>query len=386
MKSNIKTILQRGVEKIVDEKHLEKLLSKKTRLNIKLGIDPTASTIHLGHMVVLRKLKQFQDVGHNIHFVIGDFTASVGDPSGRDKTRPVLTKEEIKNNFKKYISLSGKILSISKTKVHNNSSWFKKGGIELLMNLSRAGSIQQVLRRADFKKRLDKGLDITMAEMLYPLLQGYDSVEIKADVEIGGTDQIFNLLMGRRVQRFFDMKEQDVMTLSLLEGTDGDLKMSKSFGNYISIDEDADQMFAKIMKIPDRLIEKYFVLLTDISDEEIKNDTKKLSLFDWKKKLGISIVSTLHSKKAASDAQIAFEKIFSKKEDPNNAKKVKFVKNETWVDFLIRTGVANSKTDARRLINGGGVGVGDNKVEKASEIVSKKGIIKVGKHRFFEIV
>ncbi|MEK7451422.1 MAG: tyrosine--tRNA ligase, partial [Patescibacteria group bacterium] len=231
----IDEVLTRGVEEIIEKESLVKKLKSGEQLRIKFGIDPTAPDIHLGHSVPLKKLKQFQELGHKIVLIIGDFTATIGDPSGRSETRKPLGKKEVADNFKKYLIQAGKIINIAKTEIHYNSEWFLKEGVVRLLELSRAGSIQQVLRRADFKKRIDEGNDISLLEVLYPFFQGYDSIKIKADVEIGGIDQKFNLLMGRRTQRFYKMPEQDVILVPLLEGVDGVKKMSKSYGNYIAV-------------------------------------------------------------------------------------------------------------------------------------------------------
>ncbi|MDO8664654.1 MAG: tyrosine--tRNA ligase, partial [Candidatus Liptonbacteria bacterium] len=290
----IKNITIKGVDEVIDRDHLEGELLSGKKLRVKFGIDPTSPDLHLGHAVVLRKLKEFENLGHKIVLIIGDFTAQIGDPSGRSETRKPLNATEIKKNMKKYLAQAGKVIDIKKAEILWNGKWFAKEGIAKMIELSSATSIQQVLRRADFKKRLDEGNDISLLEALYPVLQGYDSVKVKSDVEIGGTDQKFNLLMGRRIQRHFFMKEQDIITIPLLEGTDGERKMSKSFGNYISLDEDPDEMFGKIMSVPDKLVHKYFALCTDVSETDISKLEKELKPRDLKVRLGFEIVKLYH--------------------------------------------------------------------------------------------
>jgi tyrosyl-tRNA synthetase len=264
----IDEILNIGVEEIIEKEHLINNLKSGRRLNIKFGIDPTMPDLHLGHSVPLRKLRQFQDLGHLAILIIGDATARVGDPSGRSEARKMLSGIEVKKNMKNYLKQAEKILDMRNTKVVYNSKWLDKDMVTIL-ELSKAGTIQQILHRSDFKKRIENDQDITLLETLYPLLQGYDSVMVKADLEIGGTDQKFNLLTGRRVQRYFKVPEQDILTLPLLEGIDGVKKMSKNYGNYIALDEEPKEMYGKIMSLPDSLIIKYFNLCTNVLSKEI---------------------------------------------------------------------------------------------------------------------
>ena len=259
----IRKILTHGVEEIIVKEHLEKALKSGKKLRVKLGIDPTAPDLHLGHTVPLIKLGQFQRAGHKIVLIIGDFTATIGDPSSRTEARKSLSERQVKSNMKKYIDYAGKIIDVKKTEIRHNSEWLKSGGVKLFLELAKGASIQQILKREDFRKRLALGNDVSVLESLYPLFQGYDSVAVKADVEIGGRDQKLNLLMGRRIQRSFGMPEQDIMTFPLIEGTDGVRKMSKSYGNYVALDEKPNEMFGKLMTIPDSLVKKYFEALTD---------------------------------------------------------------------------------------------------------------------------
>ena len=297
-------LLTQGVEEVIVKEHLEDRLKKGDKLRVKFGIDPTAPDLHLGHTVPLRKLRQFQDAGHKAVLIIGDFTAMIGDPTGRSEERKPLTAKEVKQNLKKYLKQAGKVLNIKKAEIHYNSEWLKKN-MDTLLEIMRSGSMQQVLHRADFKKRLSENQDITFLEVMYPLLQGYDSVAVKADVEIGGTDQKFNLLMGRRVQRHFGMAEQDVMTLPLLEGTDGVKKMSKSADNYISLDAEPDDMFGKTMRIPDNLIDKYYTLLTDANPPAGGQNPREAKL-----ELAKIIVGMYHGEKAGEKAKENFIKFF----------------------------------------------------------------------------
>jgi len=389
----IENILTRGVEEIIEKEGLVEKLKSGKKLRIKFGIDPTAPDIHLGHTVPLRKLKQFQELGHKIVLIIGDFTATIGDPSGRSETRKPLTKKDVANNLKKYLVQAGKIIDIKKTEIHRNSEWFVKEGITPILELSRAGSIQQVLRRADFQKRIKKGHDITLLEVLYPLFQGYDSVKVKADVEIGGTDQKFNLLMGRRVQRHYKMREQDIMTVPLLEGVDGVKKMSKSYGNYIAVDDTPNDMFNKIMRLPDNLIVKYFTLLTDTPEKEIRkteSDIKagRLNPRDAKTRLAREIVSFYHGATAAKKAGDEFNKVFKEKQLPSKMPEISLpAKNINILDLLVKTKLAPSKSEARRLIIQKGIKI-DGKIENNWQkiIEVKKGMsIQAGKRKFIKI-
>jgi len=377
----IEKILNRAVDEIIEKKHLEQMLKSKRQLRVKLGIDPTAPDIHLGHTVVLRKLHQFQKLGHKAILIIGDFTATIGDPSGRVEARKPLTEKEVKKNLEKYLSQAGKVIDIKKTEIRYNSEWYKKGGLKLILELTKKVSVQQVLERDDFQKRLKEGNQITILEQIYPLLQGYDSVAVKADIEIGGTDQKFNMLMGRRIQRAFNLPEQDIITLSLIEGTDGVRKMSKSLGNYIAIDEKPDEIFGKIMAIPDSLIEKYFITLTDKEPPiDIEPREKKLILAE-------TIVEMYHSKILAKKAKENWIKTFSKKEIPEDIPVLKITNNQlSIVQLLIIAGI-KSKSEARRLIIQNAIEINGQIKNNPYEIISFQGgeILKIGKRKFFKI-
>lgn len=379
---DISRILTRGTEEVIEKEHLEKVLHSGKKLRVKLGIDPTAPDIHLGHSVVLRKLKQFQDLGHTIVLIIGDFTARIGDPSGRNEARKPLTAEEIEKNLKGYLEQAGKIIDIKKTEIRRNSEWHKKGGLEHILSIAQSATIQQILRRDDFKKRLAEDSDISLLETLYPILQGYDSVAVKADVELGGTDQKFNLLMGRRVQRHFGMNEQDVLTVPLIEGTDGIKKMSKSYGNYIGLSETPENMFGKTMAIPDTLIKKYFTLLTDTDAPDDMDPYRAKTL------LAETITGIYYSKKEAEKAKNEWTRIFSNKENPEDAPELKIGKKKISVlDLLVKSGM-ESKSEARRLITQNAIRLNEDIKKDPDEIISVQGgeILKVGKKKFFKLI
>ena len=405
-----KELLPRGVVEVIEKDHLEKALSgdpstglpgragRARKLRVKFGIDPTAPDLHLGHTVPLRKLRQFQDAGHQAVMIIGDFTARIGDPTGRSEERKPLTEKQVKVNLKEYLKQAGKILNVKKLEVHYNSKWFLKEGVASILELSRAGTIQQVMHRADFKKRIDEGHDITMLEMMYPLFQGYDSVKVKADLEIGGTDQKFNLLMGRRVQRHFGVPEQDILTLPLLEGTDGVHKMSKSLGNYIGLTENPEIMFGKIMSIPDSLIVKYAELLTDLNladmESAVKADPRSAKM-----KLAREIVKMYHNEKSAKSAEDEFVRVVSNKEAPSDIRSMKLstfgrspeggkVKSLSLLDLLIETKLAPSKSEARRLIDQGGVRIDGEKQTDPMKIIElkKEILLQVGKRNYLKII
>jgi len=379
----IEEVLNVGVEEIIEREHLFNNLKSGNRLNIKFGIDPTMPDLHLGHSVPLRKLRQFQDLGHLAVLIIGDATAIVGDPSGRSETRKMISSTKVKKNMKNYLKQAEKILDIRKTKVVYNSKWLDNNMITVL-ELSKAGSIQQILHRSDFKKRIENNQDITLLETLYPLLQGYDSVAVKADLEIGGTDQKFNLLTGRRVQRYFKMSEQDVLTLPLLEGTDGIKKMSKSYDNYIALDEKPNDMFGKIMSIKDELIEKYFKLCTNIKQSEIpKNENLKNN----KMKLAYEIVKIYHGEKNAQKAEENFVSTFQKREIPEEMIELQTKEGKTLMDILVEAKILFSKSDFRRLVDESAItDLGTNKKITDVNLVPKSGMkFKIGKKRFVKI-
>jgi tyrosyl-tRNA synthetase len=369
-------LLTRGVEEAIVKEHLEAALKSGKKLRIKFGIDPTAPDLHLGHTVPLRKLRQFQDAGHTAVLIIGDFTARIGDPSGRSEERKPLSEKEVKQNLRKYLKQAGKIINLRKAEVRYNSQWLKKN-TEKILEVARAGTVNQVIQRAEFKKRLDEGGSVTVLESLYSLLQGYDSAEVRADVEIGGADQKFNLLMGRQIQKYFGMPEQDIMTLPLLEGTDGVKKMSKSAGNYIALDAEPNDMFGKIMRVPDNLLDKYYTLLTDT--ERPIQDPREAKL-----ELAKIIVSMYHGAKAGEKAKEEFIKVFSEGGKPSDAPKHPEFAGKSIVDAIIGAGIVASKSEARRLIEQNAVRVNDKKVTDPNEVLPSGAVVQVGPRRFFD--
>ncbi|MBI2024854.1 MAG: tyrosine--tRNA ligase [Candidatus Harrisonbacteria bacterium] len=390
--NDIEKLLSRGVEEVIERTHLENRLKNGNKLRVKFGIDPTAPDLHLGHTVPLRKLRQFQDAGHTAVLIIGDFTARVGDPTGKSEERKSLSADEVKANLKKYLRQAAKVLDIKfnwlgrpkktpKFEIHYNSRWFAKDGIEKIMALAKIGTLNQMLQRAEFKKRIEEGGGVSMVESLYPLMQGYDSVMVKADVEIGGTDQKFNLLMGRQVQKHFGMPEQDVLTLPLLEGTDGVKKMSKSAGNYIALNAEPNDMFGKIMSVPDKLIDKYFILLTDRQRSSQNPREAKLELAE-------TIVAMYYDEKAAKKAQAEFERVVSEGGKPNEIPVKKIANRKLKLsDLLVEVGMTQSKSEARRLIEQGGVKINDEKKLDPDETIEIKAetLIQVGRRHFLKV-
>lgn len=370
-------LLSRGVSEVIVKEHLDSALKSGKKLRIKFGADPTAPDLHLGTAVVLRKLREFQQLGHKVIFLIGDYTAKVGDPSGRSNARPLLTDKEIKENAKTYFKQVGKILDVKKAEIRYNSEWYKGKKLDFFLELLSKFTAQRILERDDFTKRLNNKTEIYMHELLYPMLQAYDSVELKADIEIGGTDQKFNMLTGRDLQRHMGLSEQDVITVPLLVGTDGQKKMSKSVGNYIGITEDPNVMFGKIMAIPDSLLDSYYELCTDAT--RTISDPREAKL-----ELGKIIVGIYHGAKAGEKAAAEFIRVFSEHKSPSNVP-VKKVSSWNIVELLIESGAAASKSEARRLVEQGGVSADDRKIMSPMEVVSPGAVIKVGKHTFFKV-
>ena len=376
-----KELLSRGVEEIINKSDLQKQLKSGKKIRVKLGIDPTTPNLHLGHIVVLRKLKQFQDAGHKVILIIGDFTAMIGDPTNRVGAREFLTVAQIKKNMHQYLDQAGKILNLKKVEIKYNSQWFKKLDFNKLLDLMASFTVQQLTEREDFSKRIKEGKPVGYHELIYPIMQAYDSVMIKADLEIGGRDQRLNILAGRDLMSKSGMKPQNVLTLPLLEGTDGKRKMSKSFGNYIGLSDKPNDMFGKIMSIPDSLISKYFDLLTDLKKPRSKNQRNNKLL------LAKTIVTDLHNKKLAQKAEDNFIRVFSNKERPTDITKLK-IKNKKiiLVDLLVKAGI-KSKSEARRLVTQGGVRI-DDKVQKEYDVkiqIGKGMILRIGKRKFFEL-
>ena len=391
-----KDIIKRGIEELLPEKEFDALLQKSIDedkpLRVKQGFDPTAPDIHLGHTVCLRKLKQFQELGHLVVLIIGDYTGMVGDPSDKNETRPRLTHEEVMANAKTYEEQFFKVLDKDRTEVHYNGEWFEKLPFSEVMNLASKFTVARMLERDDFSKRYKSEKPISIHEFFYPLMQGYDSVAIKADVEIGATEQKFNLLIARKIQEEFNVKPQCVLTMPVLPGTDGKMRMSKSTGNYIGINETPKDIYGKTMSIPDELIYPYFELVTEATSEQltvIKNslDSSDTNPMELKKQLAGDLVRLYHGKEASEKAETEFTNQFAKGNLPGDIPEVKAVEGDLIVDLMAANNITTSKGEARRLITQGGVRIDgekiseiDHKVKSGSEF-----ILKAGKRRFLKI-
>lgn len=390
-------LIKRGTVDLIEEEELIKKLEKSYKegrpLRIKAGFDPTAPDLHLGHTVLLRKMKQFQDLGHEVYFLIGDFTAMIGDPTGRSETRPPLTKEQVLENAKTYKEQVFKILDPEKTKIVFNSQWLSKMTAEDMIRLCAKYTVARILEREDFKKRFESGLPISIHELIYPLFQAYDSVALEADVELGGTDQLFNLLIGRDIQREYDQEPQVILTLPILEGLDGVQKMSKSLGNYVGIMESPYEMFGKLMSIPDELMWKYYLLLTEFSEEEIDNmkasvEKGELHPKEVKKRLAKYIVTQFHSEEAALKAEEEFERVFSKKELPTEVPTVVIPAGKVWVPGLLKDqGLVKSNSEARRLIAQRAIDL-NKEVLTQEELNLSTGeyVFRIGKKKFLKVI
>ncbi len=389
-RQKIQELLSRNVEEIFVRESLEKKLLSGKRLRVKLGFDPTGANIHLGRAVILRKLKDFQDLGHEAIFVIGDFTAQIGDPSDKLEKRPMLTKEEIAKNLLNYKKQVGKIIDLKKATFHYNSSWLSKLKLDEITKLAESFSIQQMSNRRNFKERLEKGVEISLREFLYPLMQGYDSVALGVDVEIGGFDQLFNLKAGRVIQRHYGMAEQDVLTTSMLIGTDG-RKMSTSWGNVINILDEPSEMFGKIMSLRDDLIQTYFLLCTDMPSEEAKQIGARIEAGenprDLKLDLAGRVVSIYWGETASAKAKRIFVDTFSLKKTPDEVETISLAPNAVIVDALLERGFVKSKTEWRRLVLEGAVVDANTgiKMNDPQALATSKVTYKIGKRRFVRI-
>lgn len=391
--------LRKGTLEIIREADLKAKLEKSSRtgkpLRIKLGADPTAPDIHLGHTVVIRKLRAFQELGHTVIFLIGDFTGLIGDPSGKSATRPQLTREEINANAETYKDQIFKLLDPEKTEIRFNSEWMDKLGSDGFIRLASHVTVKQILERDDFAKRLKEERPVALHELLYPLTQAYDSVALEADVELGGSDQKFNLLLGRNLQREYDQESQVAMITPLLEGTDGVQKMSKSLGNYIGINEPAQEIFGKVMSISDEMMWRYYELCTDLTPEQITSlrsatETGGRNPRDLKVELAKGIVSDFHSRVEADRAEEEFNLIFRRKQVPDDVPE-QTIQSGSWKlpKLLVDTGLAPSMGEARRLIEQGGVSVdGEKYSQPSSELTLEPDVaklIQVGKRRFLRV-
>lgn len=386
-------ILTRGVANIISNKEeLEKVLTSDRKLNVYIGIDPTATHIHLGHAVSLRKLQQFADLGHHVTFLIGDFTALIGDTSDKDTERPVLTKEEIQENFQSYKKQAEKILDFSKVEVKHNSEWLSKLTFEEIIKLTQHFAVGDFVGRELIRRRLDENKRVGLHEVLYPVMQGYDSYFMDTDIQIGGTDQTFNMQAGRTLQKDLRGKESFVIATSFLTGTDG-RKMSKSWGNAIWLDDTPSDMYMKVLSIKDELLPEYLQLATHLSQEEVENIVEELKNgkhpMDVKKQLAAIIVEELHGKEQAEEAKENFERTVQQKELPTEIPEITFESSEnlTTEDALVKMEIVSSKSEAKRLIEQGGVSLGERKLTDPNETFSPEDgdILKIGKHRVYKV-
>ncbi|MDA2924408.1 tyrosine--tRNA ligase [Acidobacteria bacterium AH-259-L09] len=393
--------LLKGAAETITEEELRKKLEKsektKEPLTVKVGFDPTAPDLHLGHTVLLRKMKHFQDLGHRVIFLIGDFTGRIGDPSGRSKTRPPLTQEEVLENAETYKTQVFKILDPEKTAIDFNSRWLASLCSEDWIRLSSKYTVARMLERDDFAKRMGSNQPISIHELLYPLAQAYDSVFLQADFELGGTDQKFNLLVGRDIQREFGQQPQVLLMTPILEGTDGVEKMSKSLGNYIGIDEPPQEIYGKLMSIRDELMWRYFDLLTDLPEQEIQKlksgvDSGSLHPMKVKADLAFQIVTDFHSERAAREAREQFARVFQRREDPQEMPIFEIRCDGppiSLADLIVQVDFSSSKSDARRLIRQGGVSIGGEKIEDPAHQIDPNQesdfVLRVGRRKFGRI-
>ena len=391
---DIKWLLRRGVAEVIVESELLKLLESGKPLRLKQGFDPSCPDIHLGHVVGLRKLSQFQKLGHRVVLIVGDWTAQIGDPSGVSATRNMLSAEEVQANAKTYMEQFFRVVDKDKTEVRWQSEWFGKFGLEEVIKLTSKFTVAQFLAREDFAKRYSAGRPIAITELLYPLLQAYDSVAIEADVEFGGTDQKFNCLVGRELQQMMGQRPQQVFLVPLLIGTDGSQKMSKSLGNYIGVDEKPNEIYGKVMSIPDSLIIDYLELVTDVPDEEIANYREQMAKQSInpmviKKRLAEEIVTQFRGAQSALEAEEHFAKVFQRRETPEEVVTLKSSggNKNTLTAELAEAGLTKSRSEARRLLAQGAIEIDGKPVTEDLEIaqIKKGSIIKVGKRRFAKI-
>ncbi|MFR3910042.1 MAG: tyrosine--tRNA ligase [Clostridium paraputrificum] len=388
-------IIKKGVDKIVNEEELMNKLERASRnnesLTIKLGLDPSAPDIHLGHAVVLRKIKQMQDLGHKAVIVIGDFTGKIGDPTGKAKGRKALSEEEVQRNAQTYKEQIFKILDVDKTEVRFNSEWLGKITFDKVIELASTITVARMLERDDFQNRYKNNIPIGVHEFFYPLMQAYDSVELKADIELGGTDQTFNILMGRTLQKYMGQESQIAMFMPILEGLDGIEKMSKSLGNYIGVNEPANIMFKKVMEIPDALIIKYFELATDVHPDEIDRIKKDLDKGknprDIKFELAKIITALYHSELEVKEAIEFYDLAFRKKDIPDNIPEIELESDilMNLIPILVQNNIISSKSEFKRLIVQGGVRVNQEKLNDMDLKLSNNDVIKIGKKKFIRV-
>ncbi|NLY53108.1 MAG: tyrosine--tRNA ligase [Firmicutes bacterium] len=392
-------ILRHGTVAITPEEEFKEKLANSIRkqkpLKVKLGLDPTAPDIHLGHTVVIRKLKQFQDLGHQVQLVIGDFTGRIGDPSGRSEMRPALTEEQVQANARTYVEQYGKILDMERTELHFNSEWLAPLTFEDIIRLASTMTLARMLERDDFQKRFNENTPISLHEFFYPLMQGYDSVALETDVELGGTDQTFNLLVGRHLQKERGLPQQVAMTMPLLEGLDGVQKMSKSLGNYIGINDEPADMYGKTMSVPDELMLRYYELTTDIGPSKLAELAAGLANGsvhprDAKMRLAHTLVSMYHGKAAADAAEQHFRTVFQKGALPEDMPEHVWTgpASASIIDLVHGTGLVSTRSEARRMVEQGAVRVNEDRVTDTQQVfaVTDGLVVQVGKRRFVRIM
>ncbi|HBB38129.1 MAG: Tyrosyl-tRNA synthetase [Candidatus Magasanikbacteria bacterium GW2011_GWD2_43_18] len=386
-KDKIIELLTRGVEEIIDRKHLMERLESGKELRVKLGIDPTSPNLHLGRSIPLLKLRDFQELGHKVVFIVGDATGVIGDTSDKDSERPMLTREDVEKNLQSYKEQVGKILNLEKTEFRHNSEWLNKLSYEEIGEHANVFSVSEFISRDNIRRRLEAGTRVSLREVLYPLMQGYDSVAIEADVELGGTDQRFNLLAGRTLQSHFGQEPQDIIMNPLVAGTDG-RKMSSSWGNTVNLTDEPNDMFGKIMSVPDDLIIPYFTYMTRVPMSEVEEYTQAMkeggNPRDYKMLLGKAIVSFYHSADAADAAEAAFVNTFTNKQVPDEMPELSPA-SRNIVDVLVEAGFATSKGEARRAIDGNGVRINDDVVTSYDMEVKSGDVVNKGKRSFLRI-
>ena len=382
-------LIKRGTAEIISEEDLIAKLKQNRPLNVKAGFDPTAPDLHLGHTVVLQKMKHFQELGHNVTFLIGDFTGMIGDPTGKSETRKPLTKEQVLANAETYKEQVFKILDPEKTKICFNSAWLKPLTMKETLSLMAKFTVARIIERDDFQKRYKAGEPIGMHEFMYPIMQGFDSVNMNTDIELGGTDQKFNLLVGRDLLRQYGKEAQVAITMPIIEGLDGVQKMSKSLGNYVGISESPKDMFGKLMSITDELMFRYYTLLSDMSLKDIEKMKQDIETGDFhpmtaKKNLAKEIVSRYHGTKAGIEAEEEFVRVFSNKNIPTDIQEYKI--QGCFLDIILALNFASSKSEARRLAEQGGVHFENEKVYDLTLTPEHEGILKVGKRKFAKLI
>ena len=391
MSTDLNFLLKRGVSEIISEEELTKLLNSGKKLRLKEGFDPSSADIHMGHMVGLRKLRQFQELGHQVVLIVGDWTAQIGDPSGASVTRPMLTAEKVKENAETYMKQFFRVVDREKTEVRWQSEWFGNFSLADVIKLTSKFTVAQFLAREDFNNRFKAGKPFAITEFMYPLLQAYDSVAVQSDVEFGGQDQKFNFLVGRELQTMMGQRPQQCFMTALLIGTDGVHKMSKSLGNYIGVDESPDEIYGKVMALADNMIIQYFELLTDVSDNELMDFKRQIAgntvnPMVLKKRLAVELVAQLHGHDNAVKADEHFTNVFQKREMPEEITEIKVAADEDIRDIITRANIAKSRSDATRLLQQGAISIDGVKLTSGKTAYQDGNIIKVGKHNFIKLV